>query len=87
MRRAYSNAKKRVLGGHESQHIPKEEFLKLWVSNTCAICGGNLADVDKSVDHIIPLSKGGTNDIGNMQMAHLRCNQKKRDLLDYELAS
>lgn len=30
-----------------------------------------------SVDHIIPLAKGGTDDPSNLQLAHLGCNQKK----------
>lgn len=31
-----------------------------------------------SIDHIVPLSQGGTNDLTNLQLAHLRCNLRKR---------
>jgi 5-methylcytosine-specific restriction endonuclease McrA len=31
-----------------------------------------------SIDHIIPLAKGGTNDLTNLQLAHLHCNLEKR---------
>lgn len=53
----------------------------------CGICGGLLPpDGDLcepqdavTVDHIVPLSKGGTDDPSNLQLAHWRCNQKKAD--------
>lgn len=32
---------------------------------------------DKSIDHIRPLSKGGTHTWDNVQLAHLKCNIKK----------
>jgi hypothetical protein len=32
-----------------------------------------------SIDHIVPRSRGGTNDDGNLQIAHLRCNLLKHD--------
>lgn len=34
-----------------------------------------------SLDHIIPLSKGGAHTAANTQLAHLRCNTEKRDSL------
>lgn len=30
-----------------------------------------------SIDHIVPLAKGGTNEISNLQIAHLHCNLSK----------
>ncbi|MFD2840105.1 HNH endonuclease [Populibacterium corticicola] len=30
-----------------------------------------------SVDHLIPRSKGGTNDMGNLRPAHQRCNSRR----------
>lgn len=35
-----------------------------------------------TVDHIIPLSKGGDNTWDNVQLAHHRCNSGKRDRVD-----
>ena len=32
-----------------------------------------------SIDHILPRSRGGTDDDGNLQIAHLRCNLLKHD--------
>ncbi len=46
----------------------------------CAECGVNpsieLHD-DENIDHIVPLSKGGTNDLVNLQLLCKTCNSKK----------
>ena len=39
------------------------------------------------VDHLVPLSKGGTNTVDNIVLACPACNQKKRDKLPEEFAS
>lgn len=68
-RSAYTKNKKRVLNE----------------SDVCALCG---LPIDKrlkfpdpmspTVDHIIPVAKGGhPSDPGNLQLAHLICNQVK----------
>lgn len=61
-------------------------------NNTCAICGGKCDLYDYSVtehgsilagpnhpsiDHIVPLSKGGQHTWANIQLAHRRCNTQK----------
>jgi hypothetical protein len=51
---------------------------------TCQICSKEI-DMEKafphpksaSLDHIIPISKGGTHEAKNVQCAHLRCNIRK----------
>lgn len=35
-----------------------------------------------SIDHIVPLAKGGPHTLANVQAAHLGCNSRKRDRLD-----
>lgn len=59
---------------------------------SCAICG-ELCDLNDrsygngsgpkypSIDHIIPLSKGGGHTWNNVQVAHIECNWKKGDQL------
>lgn len=64
----------------------------LQTQEVCAICG---RPVDKSllyphplsptVDHILPLAKGGTNELGNLQLAHWTCNRQKSDKLEMEM--
>lgn len=44
----------------------------------CGICG-RLVDKVYTIDHIIPVSRGGSNDIENLQVAHDLCNQWKGD--------
>lgn len=46
---------------------------------TCAICGNPVKYKKMTVDHIIPLSKGGTNAMDNLQLACKRCNLMKAD--------
>ena len=63
----------------------------------CALCGGEVNPDDKwvnetgcmcfgreypTVDHIIPLDKGGTDTFDNVQLAHKRCNSKKGTRLE-----
>lgn len=50
----------------------------------CQICGkptaerdGNLSPMYPTVDHVVPLSKGGDHTYGNVQTAHFICNSHK----------
>jgi 5-methylcytosine-specific restriction endonuclease McrA len=49
-------------------------------NNCCAYCGHSLDD-GKHLDHIHPLSRGGTDDQDNLQWLCPDCNQRKRDKL------
>lgn len=55
----------------------------------CGICGKPVKrkrrfpdPLSASIDHIIPLAKGGADAEWNVQCAHLRCNEKKGDAVD-----
>ena len=60
-------------------------------NNICQICGepcdkndrswGDSGPVYPSIDHIVPLSKGGSHTWDNVQLVHIICNSYKRDLL------
>lgn len=45
----------------------------------CQICMRTAHILDSNVDHIVPVSKGGTDDMDNLQLTHLWCNSKKGD--------
>lgn len=45
----------------------------------CGICSQPVRFEDFSIDHIVPLARGGTHVFGNLQPAHLWCNSKKGD--------
>ena len=48
----------------------------------CELCGGHEDQVALHVDHIIPRSKGGSDDISNFQALCVTCNTNKRDTDD-----
>lgn len=57
---------------------PKIRFEVLKRDNfTCQYCGAHGEGVVLEVDHIIPISKGGTSDMGNLSTACFDCNRGK----------
>lgn len=52
----------------------------------CYICGEKVL-IDKThIDHVIPVAKGGTNDIDNLMPTHGPCNNEKKHKLDFPVA-
>ena len=49
-------------------------------SDKCCLVCGQTALNSLTIDHIVPLSKGGTNDKINFIFLCTRCNKKKSDL-------
>lgn len=45
----------------------------------CRICGQPVEPEAFEIDHIIPLSRGGTHEMGNVQAAHPSCNRRKNN--------
>lgn len=67
------------------------EILKLFdlQSGKCPYCKAKLAKTGKNKyhsDHVMPLSKGGGNDVGNIQLLCPKCNLTKHDKLPEEFA-
>lgn len=53
----------------------------------CQICGRPLTEDTFTVDHIVPVKRGGTNDLSNYRCLCDRCNKWKGDSLDEELVT
>lgn len=49
----------------------------------CKKCGST---DDLTIDHIVPVSRGGTNDMGNLQVLCRSCNSKKSSKLLQDMA-
>ncbi len=86
-------AKKNAAKVRNYQHVRRERAiengifsisdkdLNRLVSRPCAECGS----VDRiEIDHIIPVSRGGTHGIGNLQPLCYKCNRSKRSRLTVE---
>lgn len=68
-------------GDSNSDAVPgstRYEVLKRSGSH-CESCGASSKDIQIDVDHIEPRSKGGSNDISNLQALCRTCNAQKRD--------
>lgn len=73
---ARKNHKRRTLAMEAITYIILDKEYKRLLTNSCYNCGSNQ---NQSIDHIIPLSKGGTNGIGNLQTLCRKCNSSKKD--------
>lgn len=65
------------------ESIPKlvREYIYKQSNGKCALCGRNIEYKDFTIDHIVPLSKGGENSIDNFQCTCYACNQFKQNIL------
>lgn len=65
--------------------LNKKESVLFKHGGKCAYCG--MANLDLTIDHIIPRSQGGNNDISNLQPSCRSCNSSKgtRSLDDFIL--
>ena len=51
----------------------------------CYLCKGDVVRTEASLDHVIPLSRGGIHDPSNVRLAHRRCNSRKGNFLLQEI--
>ncbi len=92
---SYGNHRKRArrLGVEYEPGITLKKLIER-DGNVCKICGkpcdandrryGSSGPLYPSIDHIKPMSKGGTHTWDNVQLAHIMCNSIKRDIYDAE---
>ena len=67
-----------------STRTGKIDLDKLLENMICGICNNPIL-VDYEIDHIVPLSRGGTHTQDNLQLAHSPCNNTKNNKLMEEL--
>lgn len=70
----YKASKINALGSHT---FDEWLALKLMYKNMCLCCKKQEPEIKLSEDHIMPLSMGGTDDIGNIQPLCVSCNTRK----------
>lgn len=76
---ATQNARARRLGVVGKFSLKEWRALRERYNNCCAVCG---EAQPLGPDHVIPLSRGGTNTIDNIQPLCLSCNTKKGSKTD-----
>ncbi len=69
------------LGKPTYELVPLQPKVRFAVLNrdgfSCRYCGRSAPDVDLHVDHVIPVARGGTNDLDNLVTACADCNLGK----------
>ena len=55
----------------------------------CALCGATTKELPLDIDHIVPRSRGGKNELGNLQALCSKCNRTKgnKDTTDFRAPS
>jgi 5-methylcytosine-specific restriction endonuclease McrA len=76
---------------NKPSRLAADEVVRVY-GNNCAICNEPIdltlkrtSSKGLTVDHWIPLSKGGSDDMSNLRPAHWNCNRKKSDKLPKEV--
>lgn len=71
--------KRRTIGKITIDKIQRiyESNIKKFKTLTCILCYRPIRFKDDSIDHKIPVKRGGTNEYKNLGVAHLICNRKK----------
>lgn len=74
----------RAFGATEVEEVDSS-FVRQRDNETCYLCGRWVSVHDVSLDHVVPLSKGGSHTYDNVRLAHKDCNSKKGDRLMSEI--
>ena len=84
-RRTYGKARRARMAGVPTESFSDDEIYERddW---TCQLCGRPVDPtlrwphpMYKSLDHRVPISRGGSHTRDNVQLAHLSCNSRKGD--------
>lgn len=93
-RKTFTKEQLKILGKSDEEKvsmriaIPKTTRERVYenYNGKCAICGKPIKFDNFTIDHIIPLSRGGKNELSNFQSACEECNKLKGSRMDNEFA-
>ncbi|HEX8772601.1 MAG TPA: HNH endonuclease [Pyrinomonadaceae bacterium] len=74
----------RLLSAPLTEEINRDEIIER-DARTCYLCGRKLEDEVITLDHVIPLARGGSHTASNLRVACLKCNSRKGAKLLHEL--
>ena len=73
-----TRAKRAAFNKRTSRKLSLRSQLVALYGRSCWLCNRAIATGDVlSIDHVRPLSKGGSSKIHNLRLAHERCNRKR----------
>lgn len=80
-RRAVDHYRRARAAGSDTDYRAADwRLLRTWFGGVCLACGGTPV----TVDHVMPLSQGGSNTLRNLQPLCRRCNARKGgQIVDY----
>ena len=73
---ATSKARMKIRVGGAVERIPRAYIIER-DNSRCHICRKKCRSSEIHIDHVIPLSKGGTHTLENLRVAHAKCNMAK----------
>jgi 5-methylcytosine-specific restriction endonuclease McrA len=63
------------------QRLVRIKRIKRRDGNHCWLCGAKFNwHGEITIDHAIPKSRGGTNHLHNLRLAHAKCNHRRADI-------
>ena len=77
-----ASLRRRALVGEHGGSFSAEVLLHLEYlhNSTCPVCSADISE-EYHIDHVLPVSKGGSNFVENLQLLCARCNLSKHDSL------
>jgi hypothetical protein len=70
--------RRKIPGNHRIAVLNRDQ-------STCRLCGAKAPDVQIHIDHIIPLSEEGSDEIENLQCLCAQCNREKSDRFELHI--
>lgn len=80
-------SKKYNLYNPNAYKVTFEDIKLLYSQHSCFYCKKELSEHEISIDHKIPVSRGGTNKLSNLVICCRSCNSKKRNKTEIEYRS